>query len=88
VAQANRQQRRHPSETQFETAVEIGQRYKIDPETVKRQYRQGLIPGYRIGRALRFDPEELREHFRSTPSAAIRRAQVTAEPNFNAIDAP
>jgi hypothetical protein len=66
-------------------AVEAGRLYRVDPETIKRQFRQGLIPGYRIGRVLRFDPAELREHFRSAPGEKSS-ARATATPDFDALE--
>jgi hypothetical protein len=70
--------------TQFLTAVEAGDLFRVDAETIKRHYRQGRITGYKIGRALRFDPAELRAAFRSAPGAGSPAR--AAEPNFTALD--
>lgn len=68
------------------SAVEISKRYDVHPETLRRLYRSGRVPAYKVGRMLRFDESEVREALRSTPSAA-KRSTVRTEPDFDAIDA-
>jgi hypothetical protein len=72
------------AQEEYVDAVEAARLFHVDPETIKRQYRRGLIGGFRIGRVLRFDPAELREHFRSTPGEKSS-ARATAEPDFDAL---
>lgn len=57
----------------------------MHPETIRRLYRAGRIPGYRVGRYLRFDPDEVREALRSEPSTAVA-GSVSATPDFDALD--
>jgi hypothetical protein len=52
-------------------------------ETLRRLYREGAVPAYLVGRHLKWDLDELREHFRSA-SRAARPAHVV-EPDFDAI---
>ena len=59
--------------------------FDVHAETLRRLYREGAIPGYRIGRYLRFDVDELREAFRAGRSAA---PSGRVEPDFGALDVP
>jgi excisionase family DNA binding protein len=40
-------------------AVDIAAMLNVHPRTVRRLARQRAIPSYRVGRALRFDPERV-----------------------------
>jgi excisionase family DNA binding protein len=68
---------------QFLSAEAIAPLYDAHPETFRRLYRAGRIPGYKVGRYLRFDPDEVADALRSTPG----RAAVAATPDFDALDA-
>jgi excisionase family DNA binding protein len=70
------------------SAVHTGEIFDVHPETLRRLYRAGRIPGYRVGRYLRFDPDELREALRSqcdTLRSAVSPATVS--PDFDALGA-
>jgi excisionase family DNA binding protein len=54
-------------------------------ETIRRLYRAGRIPGYRVGRNLRFDPDEVREALRSGPTGITVVATGHVAPDFDAI---
>jgi excisionase family DNA binding protein len=44
------------------TAEETAAHFNVHPETIKRYYRRGVIPGYRFGPTLlRFDIDEVRK---------------------------
>jgi excisionase family DNA binding protein len=51
------------------SAVDTAAELDVHPETLRRLRRSGRIPGYLIGRYLRFDLDEVREALR-TPTAA------------------
>jgi excisionase family DNA binding protein len=53
------------------------------PETLRRLYRDGRIPGYKVGRLLRFDVDEVRDALRG--SSATPRASARVEPDFGAV---
>lgn len=42
------------------TAVEVAADLRVNKLTVYSMHARGLIPGYRIGRALRFDLDKVR----------------------------
>ena len=67
--------------TTTETAAAVG----IHPETLRRLYRAGIVPGYRTRRLLRFDLDEMLAALRSPASTPAGRA--TVEPDFDALDA-
>ena len=67
------------------TPIDTGVEFDVHAETLRRLYRAGRIPGYKVGRYLRFDPDEVREALRSTPNTATAGAAV--EPDFDALDA-
>ena len=52
---------------------QLAQYIGVSTDTVRRAYRQGLIPGYRIGTALRFDPKAVRQRM-------CRHAETEARP--------
>lgn len=54
--------------------TEIGAALAVHPETIRRLNRAGRIPGYRVGRYLRFDLDEVREALRY-PLATLRQPQ-------------
>lgn len=54
-------------------------------ETVRRLYRDGRIPGYKVGRHLKFDLDEARQALRCGVPAPERAASAT--PDFDALDA-
>lgn len=72
------------STIQYVSAGQAADLFDVSAETIRRKYREGLIPGYRVGRYLRFDPTELREAFRSTTAPPNPRV---SSPNFAALDA-
>jgi hypothetical protein len=41
------------------TARELGEMLSLQPATVLDKWERGEIPGHKIGRAVRFDPEEI-----------------------------
>lgn len=41
------------------TARELGELLSLVPGTVLDQWEAGKLPGYKIGRAVRFDPDEI-----------------------------
>jgi excisionase family DNA binding protein len=41
------------------TAVELAEQLGLKPATVLDQWEAGKLPGYKIGRAVRFDPDEI-----------------------------
>jgi len=64
--------------------VKTGAVFDVHPETLRRLYRAGRIPGYKVGRYLRFDLDEVREALRSTPNDA---PAPQVGPDFSALDA-
>jgi excisionase family DNA binding protein len=66
----------------LQSPAATGELFDVHPETLRRLYRAGRIPGYKVGRYLRFDPEEIREALRSVP---VRAARSVVEPDFDAI---
>jgi excisionase family DNA binding protein len=62
-----------------------GEEFDVCAETLRRLYRDGRIPGYKVGRHLKFDPDEVREALRSGPNATHSATPV--EPDFDALDA-
>jgi len=64
-----------------ETAEALG----VAAETVRRLYRSSSIPGYKVGRYLRFDLAEVRDALRSSTSDDA--TPVTVAPDFDAVDA-
>ena len=51
----------------LQSAVDTAPLFDIEPETLRRLWRSGRIPGYKVGRYLRFDPDEVRDALRSGP---------------------
>jgi excisionase family DNA binding protein len=66
------------------TAERIAARCRVHPETLRRLYREGRVPGYKFGRVLRFDLDEVCDALRTTPGSATTRAHF--EPDFDALD--
>lgn len=63
-------------DTDVMTVEELGAYLRVDPQTVYRQFREGLIPGVKIGRAIRFKREIIDAWFRLAacrPDPAARR---------------
>lgn len=54
----------------FWTADDVAAHVKMHPQTVYRMAREGRIPSYKIGSALRFRPSEVREWAESQATAA------------------
>jgi excisionase family DNA binding protein len=68
-------------------AEDAGAMFNVTGETVRRLHRDGVIPAYRVGRYLRFDPEELREAFRTMDAKPrTREAAHHVAPDFDALD--
>jgi excisionase family DNA binding protein len=63
-----------------DTAAALGD---VHPETVRRLWREGTIPGYKVGRLLKFDVDEVRLALRAAPRPSTRA--VAATPDFDAI---
>jgi excisionase family DNA binding protein len=53
----------------------------IHPETLRRLWRDGRIPGYQFGRVLRFDLDEVCAALRATSAPTAARI----EPDFEAL---
>jgi excisionase family DNA binding protein len=66
------------------SSAEIAEANGVTAETMRRLYRAGRIPAYRVGRLLKFDPDEVRAAFRQ---GARPVNTLSAEPNFDALDA-
>ena len=60
------------------TARELGEILSLAPGTVLDKWERGELPGYRIGRAVRFDPEEIL-------SMTRREASTVRDTAHNAI---
>ena len=58
------------------TAGELGDLLSLAPGTILDKWERGEIPGYRIGRAVRFDPDEI---LKLTPREARPLAAVRTE---------
>ena len=56
----------------------------VHPETLRRLHRAGKIPGYKFGRVLRFDIDEVRAALRTRGSD--REPSGTVEPDLDALD--
>lgn len=65
------------------TTAEASEALAIHPETLRRLYRSGTLPGYKVGRHLRFDLDEIRSALRTERGTA---GAVTTSPNFAALD--
>lgn len=48
------------------TAAQLAERWQVPVQTVYAWARRNVLPHYRAGRLLRFDPGEVEEHFRRT----------------------
>ena len=46
---------------EYMTAEEVAAYFGIHPVTVRRLARSGDLPGYRIGKLWRFDPQVIKE---------------------------
>ncbi len=58
---------------EFLTARELAAAFKLNPQTLYRLARQGMIPAIRIGKkSLRFDPFEVREALQPQGTAQAR----------------
>ena len=57
---------------------ELAQYIGVSTDTVRRAYRRGLIPGYRVVTALRFDPKAVRRQMRRQAEAQVRTRAVGA----------
>lgn len=59
------------------TARELGDLLGLKPGTILDKWERGEIPGYRIGRAVRFDPDEILALTRkeARPLAAVRTTE-------------
>lgn len=56
------------------TARELGDLLGLRPGTILDQWEAGKLPGYKIGRAVRFDPDEiLAMTRREAPAAKTQR---------------
>ena len=54
------------------TARELGDLLSLAPGTILDKWERGELPGYRIGRAVRFDPDEILAMTRREASALMR----------------
>ena len=52
------------------STVHTAEEVDVHPETLRRLYRDGRIPGYKVGRLLRFDVDEVRDALRGSTGAA------------------
>jgi excisionase family DNA binding protein len=77
-----------PGDGYYITTDEAADRWSVHPETIKRLHRQRRITGYKVGRVLRWDPNELRDHFRSASRAGSPTPARATEPNLSALDKP
>jgi excisionase family DNA binding protein len=59
---------------------------KVSEEVVRRWHSAGRIPGYRCGRLLRFDLDEVLDALRSNESSNARANGTHIEPDFAALD--
>lgn len=46
------------------TAEDVATLFSLTPDTIYKHARSGMIPSFRIGTAVRFDPKRLLEWFR------------------------
>ena len=60
------------------TGRELGELLSLAPGTILDQWEAGKLPGYKIGRAVRFDPDEILALTR-------REASAGTTPSRNAI---
>jgi excisionase family DNA binding protein len=51
---------------------ELAQYIGVSTDTIRRAYRRGLIPGYRVGTALRFDPKAVRRQMQRQAETRAR----------------
>ena len=51
------------------TARELGEILSLAPGTILDKWERGELPGYKIGRAVRFDPDEILAMTRREPAA-------------------
>jgi len=59
---------------EFLTAQEMGAVFKLNPQTLYRLARQGVIPAIRIGKkSLRFDPAQVRASLSAQGTVQARR---------------
>lgn len=62
-----------PGAGEFLTAREMAAVFKLNPQTLYRLARQGMIPAIRIGKkSLRFDPFQVREALQPQGTAQAR----------------
>lgn len=73
-----------PLESSSRTAAELG----VHVNTVRALHKSGRIPGYFVGRVLKFDIEECRAALRSTPIPPPKSRRVRNAPNLDALDTP
>lgn len=66
---------------EFLTARELAAVFKLNPQTLYRLARQGMIPAIRIGKkSLRFDPFQVREALQPQGTARARLRPRPARP--------
>jgi len=56
---------------EFLTTAAISKILAVSQETIRSQARQGLLPSYRIGRQLRFNPSEVESFLARAQSPPI-----------------
>jgi excisionase family DNA binding protein len=68
---------------------EAARLFSTHPETLRKRYRAGKLPGYKIGSALRFDPDEVRDVMRRDAQRKPERpAKPKAVPDLDAPTPP
>jgi len=58
---------------------------RLNPEVLKRMAREGRVPFYKVGREIKFDLVELREHFRAAATPTNGTKHATAHPDFSKV---
>lgn len=57
----------------FESLATASGRTGVSVKTLRRRIADGALPGFRSGRLLRVDPEDVDLMFRAVPAAQVRR---------------
>jgi excisionase family DNA binding protein len=56
--------------SRYWTVADVAETYGLHPKSVYALVDQGKIPHLRVGRLLRFDPDEVRAHFARAAATA------------------
>jgi excisionase family DNA binding protein len=76
-----------PNGGRLENAYDTAALLNTHVETLRRLARVGKVPSYKVGRSLRFDPEEVRAALRVDVAQPARaRKTSSATPDFDALD--